>query len=181
MRITGGEFRSRKILAPEGDSVRPTSDKMRQVIFNMLLKYGLPADAVVLDVFCGTGALGLEALSRGASFCTFMDESKKSLEFCRGNVESLKAAGRSKFIHRDALKPGKNEGGAATLAFLDPPYRKGLVPPALAALAAGGWLAPGAVCIAETEEEAALSIPDGFAFIDSRAHGGTKLLFFRYG
>lgn len=180
MRITGGEFRSRKIAAPEGDAVRPTSDKMRQVMFNMLQKYNLPADAVVLDVFCGTGALGLEALSRGASFCTFMDESKKSLEFCRGNIESLKLAGRSKTIHRDALKPGKNEGAAATLAFLDPPYRKNLAPPVLAALAAGGWLAPGAICIAETEDQSAPPAPDGFALLDSRAHGGTKLWFLRY-
>lgn len=181
MRITGGEFRSRKIAVPEGDAVRPTSDKVRQVIFNMLVKYGLPQDAVVLDVFCGTGALGLEALSRGASFCTFMDESKKSLEFCRSNVESLKLAGRSKLIHRDALKPGKNEGAAATLAFLDPPYRKNLAPPVLAALAAGGWLAPGAICIAETEEEAAVAAPENFMLLDTRAHGGTKIVFLQYG
>lgn len=180
MRITGGEFRSRKIIAPEGDSVRPTSDKMRQVIFNMLVKYGLPAGVAVLDVFCGTGALGLEALSRGASTGVFIDQSKKSLECCRANVAALKVADRARLIHCDALRPGGAEGEAAGLVFLDPPYRKNLVMPALEALAAGGWIAGGAICVAETEEEADVPAFDGFALLDSRAHGGTKLLFFQY-
>ena len=183
MRITGGEFRSRIIVAPEGQHVRPTSDKMRQVVFNMLVKYGLPQDAAVLDVFCGTGALGLEALSRGAAHCTFIDQSRESLQFCRRNVESLKVLDRAAFIHRDALKVGardeKTSPGA--LVFLDPPYRKDLVAPALSALAAGGWMADGAICVAEVEEESPVSAPEGFTLLDARAHGGTKILFLGYG
>ena len=186
MRITGGEFRSRKIDAPEGNDVRPTSDKMRQVIFNMLVKYSLPVDAVVLDIFCGTGALGLEALSRGATFCAFMDQSRESLQFCRRNVGALGALGadgRAALLHKDALKPGTRDDKipAAGLVFLDPPYRKNLVFPALAALAAGGWIADNAICVAETEEEALSSAPEGFTLLDTRAHGGTKIMFFRCG
>lgn len=183
MRITGGEFRSRKIVAPEGQNVRPTSDKMRQVIFNMLVKYGLPQDAAVLDVFCGTGALGLEALSRGAARCTFIDQSRESLQICCRNVESLKVSDRAAFIHHDALKAGARDEKTppVALVFLDPPYRKDLVAPALSALAAGGWLSENALCVAEMEEEALLDAPAKFTLLDVRAHGGTKLIFLRYG
>jgi 16S rRNA (guanine966-N2)-methyltransferase len=182
VRITGGEFRSRKLIVPDGDRVRPTSDKMRQVIFNMLQKYGLPDDGAVIDVFCGTGALGLEALSRGACFCTFIDQSRESLDFCRRNVDALKVADRAALLNRDSSKAGKRDDKipAAGLAFLDPPYRKNLVAPALAALHDGGWLAPGAVCVAETEEEASGAPPGHFGLLDSRAHGGTKIWFYRY-
>lgn len=182
MRITSGEFRNRKILTPDGDRVRPTSDKMRQVIFNMLQKYGLPDDGAVMDVFCGTGALGLEALSRGAGFCTFIDQSRESLDFCRRNVAALKVADRAALLNRDSSKTGKREDKtpAAGLAFLDPPYRKSLIAPALVALHDGGWLVSGAICVAETEEEAAGTAPERFAPLDFRAHGGTKIWFYRY-
>lgn len=152
---------------------------IRQVMFNMLQKYGLPVDAVVLDVFCGTGVLGLEALSRGAASCVFIDKSRKSLDCCRENIASLKVDDRAKTIHRDALMPGKPEGSPASLVFLDPPYRKDFVTPALTGLANGGWIAPGAICVAETEEGARTVVPDGFTLLDSRAHGGTGVLFYR--
>lgn len=180
MRITAGEFRSRKIIAPPGNDIRPTSDMIRQVMFNMLQKYDLPVGAVVLDVFCGTGALGLEALSRGAASCVFIDKSRKSLDCCRENIASLKVDDRAKTIHRDALTPGKPEGSPASLIFLDPPYRKDFIAPALKALAAEGWIAPGAVCVAEAEGGARTAVPEGFALLDSRAHGGTEILFYRF-
>lgn len=187
MRITGGDFRGRKIGAPEGRAVRPTSDKVRQAVFNMLLKYGLPADAAVLDAFCGTGALGLEALSRGASSCVFIDSSRESLAACRANIESLGAGGRSLVLQRDAVKPGARrevDGVPAGLVFLDPPYRQGLAVPALAALAAGGWMAPSALCVAECEKGAPCAVagglPPGFSLLDSRSYGDTQVLTARY-
>lgn len=180
MRITAGEFRSRKVVAPPGDDIRPTSDMMRQVIFNMLQKYDLPADAVVLDAFCGTGALGLEALSRGAAYCVFIDKSRKSIDCCRENIASLKVDDKTRTVHRDVLTPGRAEGVPASLVFLDPPYRKDFIASALVALAAGGWIAPGAVCVAEAEEGARPAAPEGFALLDSRSHGGTEIFFYRY-
>ncbi|MBI4030101.1 MAG: 16S rRNA (guanine(966)-N(2))-methyltransferase RsmD [Proteobacteria bacterium] len=180
MRIAAGEFRSRKIVAPPGDDIRPTSDMMRQVIFNMLQKYGLPADAIVLDAFCGTGALGLEALSRGAASCVFIDKSRKSIDCCRENIASLKVDGKTRTVHRDVLTPGSAEAPPASLVFLDPPYRKDFIAPALAALAACGWIAPGAVCVAEAEEGACPAAPEEFALLNSRSHGGTEIFFYRY-
>jgi 16S rRNA (guanine966-N2)-methyltransferase len=155
---------------------------MRQVIFNMLQKYGLPDDGAVMDVFCGTGALGLEAISRGAGFCTFIDQSRASLDFCRKNVAALKVTERAALLNRDAGQPGVRDmkTPAATLAFLDPPYRKNLVLPALTALHDGGWLASGSICVVETEEEATGAAPERFTLLDSRAHGATKISFYRY-
>jgi len=182
MRITSGTFRNRKLDAPEGHDVRPTSDKMRQVIFNMLMKYALPADAVVLDVFCGTGALGLEALSRGAAFCTFIDQSRESLSFCRRNAETLKVTDQSDLLHRDATKPGPrtDKNDAASLIFLDPPYNKNLVTPTLTALAENNWLAEDALCIVETEKNANTPAIENFILLDERIHGATKIFFYRY-
>jgi 16S rRNA (guanine966-N2)-methyltransferase len=182
MRITAGQWRGRKLAVPEGDSVRPTSDMVRQAIFNILLSHGLPQDAFVIDAFCGTGALGLEALSRGAAHCIFMDSDKTSLAFTRRNVAAAGADGQSMILQRDALNPAPfADESPAGLLFLDPPYRQGLVHPALAALAAGGWLQPGAVCVAECERELAAAPPQGFALLDDRSYGGTRVLFYRYG
>ncbi|NCC22080.1 MAG: 16S rRNA (guanine(966)-N(2))-methyltransferase RsmD [Alphaproteobacteria bacterium] len=143
MRITAGEFGGRVLHTPKDASVRPTSDKVRQAIFNVLASRGLPEQIVVADLFCGTGALGLEALSRGASHCLFVDKSRESLALCRKNVEALGlGADRVTLMQGDARKlPSLPESvRRADLVFLDPPYRKGLVEPALEALMDAGWV-----------------------------------------
>jgi 16S rRNA (guanine966-N2)-methyltransferase len=182
MRITAGQWRSRKLVVPEGMDVRPTSDKVRQAIFNILAGYGLPVDATVVDGFCGTGALGLEALSRGAKACTFMDKSKDSIAFARRNIVAMQADAAALLLQRDVLTPGPKPATimAADLLFLDPPYRQGLLMPALSALAAQGWLAPQAVCVAECEKEAAAPSVPGFALLDDRSYGSTRIVFCRY-
>ncbi|MEI9992579.1 MAG: 16S rRNA (guanine(966)-N(2))-methyltransferase RsmD [Rhizomicrobium sp.] len=181
MRITGGEYRGRPLAEPADNRVRPTSDKVRQAIFNILAHnaFGFELDgAKVVDLFAGTGALGLEALSRGASFALFVDDSAESRALIRANVETLNLTGATKIWRRDAtaLGPlGAGAGGPFTLAFLDAPYRKGLSEKALASLAEGGWLAPGAVIVAETAADEALSAPAGFRALDARSYGETAV------
>lgn len=183
MRITGGIHRSRLLAVPQGHDVRPTTDKVRQAIFNMLVSYGLPGeDTVVLDGFCGTGALGLEALSRGAARAYFIDESKTSLSFCRKNIGSLGLDDRADVIQCNLLKlvEMKTTQSAAHLVFLDPPYRKDLAVPALAVVAAKGWLAPQALCVIETEKEESLILPPEFENLSRRVYGETAITFCRY-
>ena len=183
MRITGGTHRSRILSAPEGRDIRPTSDKVRQAVFNMLASRGLPDDAtVVLDAFCGTGALGLEALSRGARFAVFMDNSPASAAVCRANIKALAFGDRTELLTYDAAKPGVKPASlpAAHLVFLDPPYRDDVVGESLAALAAGGWLEAGALCIAEQRKGAASAMPGGFALLDARRYGETQIALCRY-
>lgn len=177
MRVTGGTHRSRKILVPPGLSVRPTADKVRQAIFNILLKYDLPEGAVVLDAFCGSGALGIEALSRGASFCTFMD---RETDYCRRNVRTLGMEDRASILTRDVLKPPALGTGtpAAALVFLDPPYEKGLTPKALRKLQESGWLASGALCVCESEKDSS-PVTEGFLLLDTRTYGTTRISFLR--
>ncbi|MDE2630741.1 MAG: 16S rRNA (guanine(966)-N(2))-methyltransferase RsmD, partial [Alphaproteobacteria bacterium] len=135
MRITGGIFGGRALVAPSDDRVRPTSDKVRQAIFNILLHndFGVTLQgARAADLFAGTGALGIEALSRGASFCLFVDDAAESRAVIRQNVEALALTGASKIWRRDATKLGPmaaGAGGPFELVFLDPPYRKGLIAP----------------------------------------------------
>lgn len=187
MRITGGEHRGRILQAPKGDAVRPTSDKIRQAIFNILIKYGLPADAHVLDMFAGTGALGLEALSRGASSCVFFDKIRAHLDCARTNAETVNA-GNAQFLLRDATKPGPRlpDQAQADLVFIDPPYRQGLITPVLAALVAegpeNGWLAPSAIAVLESEREDLDDVLSAlpFALLDSRPYGDTLIRMIRY-
>lgn len=156
MRITGGKFGGRKLAAPGDDRVRPTSDKVRQAIFNILehQDFGVTLEgARVADLFAGTGALGLEAISRGAAFCLFVEDAAASRALIHRNIEELGLTGVSKIWRRDATQLGAmapGAGGPFDLVFLDPPYRKNLVAPALASLSEGGWLAPGALLIVET-------------------------------
>lgn len=179
MRITAGQWRGRKLAVPDGDDVRPTSDMVRQAIFNILLGHGHPQGAFVLDAFCGTGALGLEAMSRGAAHGFFMDNDKTSLAFTRRNVINL-GADPATILDKDALNPGPfTDMVPATLVFLDPPYRKGMVAGALTALAARGWIDAGAVCVAECEKELAAFAPPGFTLLDDRTYGGTRVVFLR--
>ncbi|MEJ0044075.1 MAG: 16S rRNA (guanine(966)-N(2))-methyltransferase RsmD [Rhizomicrobium sp.] len=187
MRITGGEFRGRPLAEPPDNRVRPTSDKVRQAIFNILAhnSFGFDLDgAKVIDLFAGTGALGLEALSRGASFALFVDDAAESRALIRTNVEALNLTGATKIWRRDAtdLGPlGAGAGGPFGLAFLDAPYRKGLSERAMASLAEGGWLAPGAAIVAETAADEALAAPAGFRALDARSYGETAVHIFGSG
>ena len=154
--------------------LRPTSDRVRESLFN-LLQNGADPDPVpgarVLDLFAGTGALGLEALSRGAAHVTFVDDGAKARALMRSNIERMHAMGATRVWRRDATRLGENRGAAFTLVFLDPPYGKGLGARALASAAAGGWLAPGAVVV--WEEDTHQDAPPGFALRCQRRYGET--------
>jgi 16S rRNA (guanine966-N2)-methyltransferase len=184
MRIVAGSLRGRALAAPADAAIRPTSDKVREAIFN-ILAHGIPdfsfAGLRVLDLFAGTGALGLEALSRGAAFCLFVEEDAASRGLIRRNVEALALTGVTKVFRRDAtnLGPAGNRGGFG-LIFLDPPYEKSLAPRALASAAAGAWLRPGAVAVVEESRRAAVALPDGFAALEQRTWGDTQVVFARF-
>lgn len=177
MRIIGGSRRGLKLAeVGEGDvaaHLRPTSDRVREAIFNLLINaHGNPVSgARVLDLFAGTGALGLEALSRGAAEVTFVDDGAKALALLKSNIAKMKAEGEARILRQDATRLGPNAGPGFGLVFLDPPYGKGLGERALAAAARGGWLAPGAVVV--WEEGTAPSVPEGFALADQRKYGDT--------
>ncbi|MDB5411593.1 MAG: putative Ribosomal small subunit methyltransferase [Rhodospirillales bacterium] len=185
MRIIAGRHRGRTLLAPEGDAVRPTSDRAREALFNILAHGDLAssgpayADATVLDAFAGTGAFGLEALSRGATAAIFLEKSRPALAALRRNIQTLGEDARSRVIVADATAPPQAPA-AATLAFLDPPYNKGLAAPALAGLAAAGWLAPDALAIVEVPAAEAIAPTAGFTLLDERRYGIAKLVFLRY-
>ena len=184
MRITGGQHRGRTLDEPPDDRVRPTSDKVRQAIFNILAHnaFGFTLDgAKAIDLFAGTGALGLEALSRGAAFALFVDDSAESRALIRTNVEALQLTGATKIWRRDAadLGPlGAGAGGPFDLAFLDAPYRKGLTERALTSLAAGQWLAPGALVVAETAADEPLTAPARWRALGRRTYGETAVHIF---
>jgi 16S rRNA (guanine966-N2)-methyltransferase len=183
VRITGGQYRGRTLAEPPDDRVRPTSDKVRQAIFNILVHNdfatGFSFDgAKVIDVFAGTGALGIEALSRGAAYCLFVEDSAESRALIRTNVEALTLTGVTKSWRRDATAMGPlgaGAGGPFDLAFLDPPYRKGLAERALTSLAQGGWLANNALVVAETAVDEALTVPQHFKLLDQRSYGQTSV------
>jgi 16S rRNA (guanine966-N2)-methyltransferase len=185
MRIVSGRFKGRTLKAPGGAALRPTSDKVRQAIFNILEHAGFAAEfalegARVVDLFAGTGALGLEALSRGAKYCLFIEEAAESRAIIRENVEALGLTGASKIWRRDATNLGALDTLAPfDLAFLDPPYRKELLAPALKGLATGGWLNPNALIIAEAAEDEAIPVVDGFDILDDRIYGDTRIAFMR--
>jgi len=184
MRITGGIFGGRQLVSPKDQTVRPTSDRTRQAIFNMLhhKDFGIGftlEGAAVLDLFAGTGALGIEALSQGARWCLFVDDSADSRALQRENVEALNLTGATRIWRRDAtdLGPiGPSAGGPFNLVFLDPPYRKEMIPKALAGLKAGSWLLPGALIVAETDAKEALEAP-GYELLDERDYGETRVRF----
>lgn len=182
MRIVGGKFSGRTLHAPSGLAVRPTSDRVRESLFNILEHgdYALEG-ARVIDLFAGSGALGLEAISRGATFALFVEEGAASRAAIRRNVESLALTGATRIFRRDATKLGAMPAGITPfeLAFLDPPYDLGLAPPCLRALAEGGWLAPGATLVVETRQNEALDAPPAFTLADERTYGDTKLWFLK--
>lgn len=188
MRIVGGKYRAKRLAAPKDESIRPTSDRARQALFNILAhgRHGLGADGMdgiaVLDVFAGTGALGLEALSRGAAHASFMDSDRAVLEAVRRNAEHLgEDRATVALVRADATAPPPADAACA-VAFLDPPYGKGLAGPALAALAEAGWLAPDAIAVVEQSvKEDALAPPADFERLDARDYGAARLIFLRYG
>jgi len=185
MRITGGRLRGRQLAAPADARVRPTSDKARQALFNILVHndfgFGFSLEgARVADLFAGTGALGLEAISHGARYCLFIDDAAESRALIRKNVESLELTGATKIWRRDATQLGAmpvGSGGPFDLVFLDPPYRKNLVAPSLASLAAGNWLVPKALLVVETAEKEQLILPAGFCSLNARMYGDTRVEF----
>jgi 16S rRNA (guanine966-N2)-methyltransferase len=182
MRITAGRFKGRNLVPPKDMNVRPTSDKVRQAIFNILehKDFGFPfrlEGARVIDLFAGTGALGLEALSRGARYCLFVDDAAESRALIRQNVEALGLTGASKIWRRDASQLGALDTlQPFGLAFLDPPYRKDLLSPALAGLRDGGWLVSPALVIAEMAEGEHCPSTDGFEVLDDRIYGDTRVV-----
>lgn len=181
MRIVGGEFRGRPLARPSGDAIRPTSDRLRQTVFDILAHaYGDPVGgARVLDLFAGTGALGLEALSRGAAFVLFVDEGVAARGLIRRNVESLGVTGRTRVWRRDATRLGPIAGVAPfTLAFADPPYGQGLGERALASAIAGGWLVPDAVAVLEESASAEIGPVPGLALRECRRVGDSQVAFF---
>lgn len=185
MRIVGGRFRGRALAAPEGRGVRPTSDRARQAVFNILehapWSPGLDGRRVI-DLFAGSGALGFEALSRGAAFCLFVETDEAARGAVRDTVDALGLFGVTRVHRRDAtdlgVRPG-SAGEAFDLAFLDPPYRQGLGERALARLAEGGWLAEGATVVFEDAVDApVLDIP-GYEALDAREYGVARVRFLR--
>jgi 16S rRNA (guanine966-N2)-methyltransferase len=179
MRIIAGRHRGRLIDGPRDSRVRPTADRARQALFD-ILAHGAPGlrDAVVVDAFCGTGAFGLEALSRGARLAFFIDLDAAALRLARDNAKLLGEEAACRFIHRDALRPGSAEA-ACDIAFLDPPYGSGLGVPALIALSDAGWLKPKALAVIETHAGEAIAEPAGFAFDSERRYGKAKFTMLR--
>ena len=180
MRVIGGRLKGRELKAPGSDAIRPTSDRLRETVFNILAhSYGNPvAGARVIDLFSGTGAMAIEALSRGAAFALLVDQGAQACAIIRANFAALDLGGAARILRRDARKLGAApEGESFTLAFLDPPYGKGLVPPTLKALRDEGWLGSGALVVIEERAAADVALPDGFVLRETRRFGVTNVVF----
>lgn len=184
MRIVAGQFKGAAIAAPKTQATRPTSDRLRETIFN-ILAHGLDLeleDARVLDLFAGSGALGLEALSRGARHCTFIEEGAEARGAIRRNMETLGLNGSAKIFRRDATKlgaPGTIE--PFDLLFADPPYDKAMGEKALLSAGSGGWLKPNALCVLEERAGVSVELPkDAFELLDERKTGDSQVLFFKW-
>ena len=183
MRIVAGKFRGKALTSPSDDSIRPTSDRARESVFNILgARLGPVFDGLrVLDLFAGTGALGLEALSRGAAHVTFVDTGAESRGLIRDHIQAFGVAGITKLLRRDATALGTpGTFGQFDLIFLDPPYGQGLGEKALAELAANGWIAPGATLVWEESADAEVTIPDGFTLEDTRIYGAAAVRFLSF-
>src|SRR5882757_6414335 len=186
MRVVGGRLRSRPIAGPKGEGkfegLRPTSDRLREALFNILMHaYGDPVSgARVLDLFAGTGALGIEAVSRGAAYALFVDDGVEARALLRNNTEALGLGGTTRIFRRDATKLGPAHPiEPFSLAFLDPPYRKGLAERALASVREGGWLLPAALLVVEEAADAGFKAPQGFQELERRQYDDTEFTFLR--
>jgi 16S rRNA (guanine966-N2)-methyltransferase len=184
MRITGGRLKGRTLQGPGTDAIRPTSDRLRETIFNILAhglaKHGLDdpvPDGRVLDLFAGTGAVALDAVSRGARYAVMADIGAEARGLLRRNVEALGLGGVTRILRRDATKLGAVEPFEPfNLVFCDPPYGKGLGEQAMASALAGGWIAPGGVVLLEERAGLAIALPDALALLDRREAGEAQLL-----
>ena len=187
MRIVAGSLKGRTITTPEGQGTRPTSDRARQAVFNVLehAAWAEPLDGMrVMDLYAGSGALGFEAISRGAAFALFVETDEEARGAIRENADAYGVMGRSRVHRRSAIdlgsRPG-SDGEAFDLAFLDPPYRKGLGEQTLLRLLEGGWLKPGALVVFERgSDEPEIDTP-GYERLDARNYGAARVLFLRAG
>jgi 16S rRNA (guanine966-N2)-methyltransferase len=182
MRIVGGRFSGRTLVGPKSQAIRPTSDRLREALFNVLMHaYGDPiAGARVLDLFAGTGALGLESLSRGAAFTLFVDHGAEARALLRQNVEALGLGGVSRIFRRDATRLGAAHPlEPFSLVLVDPPYDQGLGERALLSARAGQWLAPEALIVVEEATAAAFAAPEHFEELERRQYDDTELVFLR--
>jgi 16S rRNA (guanine966-N2)-methyltransferase len=183
MRIVGGRLKGRNLASPSSRDIRPTADRLRESLFNILIHaYEDPvSDARVLDLFAGTGALGIEAASRGAKFTLFVDNGAEARALMRDNVESLGLGGVTKVYRRDATNLGSAHPlEPFSLVFLDPPYGKGLADTALVSLRDGGWLTPDALLVVEEAKAASFKAPEGFAELERRAYDDTEFTFLKF-
>lgn len=187
MRITGGRFRGRILAGPKGDGgtarLRPSSDRLREALFNALTHGDYPSleGARVLDLFAGTGAMGFEALSRGAARVQFVDDGPEARALLRQNIESLDVIGETKVYRRDATRLGENRGGRFDYLFLDPPYRQGLGERAIVAALDGGWLSEGAIIVHETHADETPETDKRLSPVDERRYGTSKIMVSRVG
>lgn len=185
IRIIGGRHRGRMLATPEGDATRPTSNRARESLFNILMHARWRDDdeggtsplieARVLDAYAGSGALGLEALSRGAAHVTFLDTEAAAIKSIGENLRKLGETGAGKVVRADATRPPPSRE-PCELVFLDPPYRSGQAPAAIAALASAGWMTPGCVVTVELAHNEDMIVPDGFEAIDERRYGAAKIV-----
>jgi 16S rRNA (guanine966-N2)-methyltransferase len=182
VRVVGGRLRSRPIAGPKSQAVRPTTDRLREALFNILMHgYGDPVTAArVLDLFAGTGALGIEAISRGAAYTLFVDEGVEARSLLRGNVETLGLGGVTRIFRRDATNLGPAHPlQPFDLVFLDPPYGKGFAEKALTSAREGGWLKPQALVVVEEAADAGFKAPEGFEELEQRTYDDTEFVFLR--
>lgn len=186
MRIVGGNLRGRRIEAPAGRDVRPTSDRARESLFNILMHSSKLGDdapaldgAIALDAFAGSGALGFEALSRGAAHATFLDKDFTALRIIKANAETLGVVPDTTILKADATNPPRATR-AADVVFLDAPYGQDLSAASLAALSKSGWIAPGAVVSVELGPDDSFEAPDGFSIVDERQYGKARIVLLRY-
>ena len=178
MRIIAGTWRGRKLLAPEDQAIRPTSDRAREALFG-ILEHGRPPlrGARFLDLFCGTGAVGLEAASRGAAEVWLVDDDRQALALATANHAGLGSPANVRLVERDATRIGEARQ-RFDLVFLDPPYGSGLAGPALTGLL-NGWLTPGARIVLELAAKENLSLPEGYALEQERRYGAAQFVFLR--
>ena len=186
MRIVAGRHRGRNIAAPPGNALRPTADRVREAVFNILVHGGgrlggedVVTGAEVFDGFAGTGAMGLEAVSRGAAHATCMDSDLTALDACRANVRALGEAANVTVLGGDCLAPVR-AARPCSLVFLDPPYRSGLAAPALEALARAGWIAQGAICVIELAAKEPFAPPPETEILDERRYGAARVVLLRW-
>lgn len=186
MRIVAGRHRGRTIAAPPGRNLRPTADRVREAIFNVLAHGGGQSGGInavegarVLDGFAGTGAMALEAISRGAAHATCMDGDRTALDCCRANVRVLGEEGNVTVLRGDCTRPVRADT-PCSLVFLDPPYGSGMAAEALTALADSGWIADGAVCVVEIAAKEPFTPPAGAIVLDERRYGAARVVFVRW-